>query len=89
MDVDHTVTLVKPFDFNGAKITSLDFREPNGGDIERMQEGKGSDLFKTYALMADLAQVDPQLIRKLSVRDLNQVNAWLEPILDPKDPPAA
>lgn len=89
MDVDHTITLIKPITVDGKTITSIDFREPNGGDIERMETSKGSDLVKSYKLMADLAEIDPDVIRKLSVRDIGQINKWLEPILDPKDPPGA
>lgn len=86
MDVDHTITLLKPIEHGGQTIKTIDFREPNGGDIERMQESKGSDLVKSYKLMADLAEIEPEVIRKLSVRDIGQINKWLEPILDPKDP---
>lgn len=83
----HPITLIKPVTLNGETITVLNLREPNGGDIERMDAGKGSAISKSYQLIANLAEVDPQVPRLMSTRDLHRVNKWLEPHLDPKDLP--
>lgn len=83
----HSITLKKPVTLNGETITSLNLREPNGGDIERMEDGKGSPIAKSYQLIANLAEVDPQVPRLMSTLDLHRVNRWLEPHLNPKDLP--
>lgn len=83
----HPITLKSPVTLNGETISVLNFREPNGGDIERMDMAKGSNITKSYQLIANLAEVDPQVPRLMSTRDLHRVNKWLEPHLDPKDLP--
>lgn len=83
---DKTIILKKPVTLpSGERISQLDLREPTGGDIERMQTGKGSDIARSYALIADLAQVDPVTPRLMGTVDLARVNKWLEPLLDPQD----
>jgi len=80
----HTITLQYPFSFAGQTVAELSLRRPKVRDIRAMEKGKGSDSDRSIAMMANLAEVDPDLFDELDPVDFAQVNDWLEPILDPK-----
>lgn len=80
----HTITLDFPKEHNGQSITELCFRRPEGGDIRRSNKAKGDDLDRSFALMANLAEVEIEVIDRLDPVDIDKINDWLEPILDPK-----
>lgn len=80
----HTITLKFPFDFGGVTVTELSLRRPKVRDIRAMEKGKGSDSDRSITMMANLAEVDPDLFDELDPVDFAAVNDWLEPILDPK-----
>lgn len=81
----HTQHLKFPItDDTGAEVKSITFRRPNGGDIRRANSKPGNALDVSFAIMADLAGVPIETIDKLDPTDIDAVNDWLEPILDPK-----
>jgi hypothetical protein len=73
-----------PVEVGGQTITELSLRRPKGGDIRRVENGKGSTIDRSFKLMADLAEVDMAVIDELDPADFDKINAWLEPILDPQ-----
>ena len=76
-------------DDTGAPMTSITFRRPTGGDIRRANSHSGNALDVSFKIMADLAGLPIETIDKLDPIDIDEVNDWLEPILDPKARQAA
>lgn len=76
--------LAFPFEHDGAEVKSITFRRPNGGDIRRSNSAPGNDLDRSFKLMADLATLPIEAIDKMDPVDIDKVNDWLGPILDPK-----
>jgi Phage tail assembly chaperone proteins, E, or 41 or 14 len=84
---DGTLKLRKEVVANGEKVTEIKFREPTGGDIEKignpitmaMYENNPKIHFEGQtmtAMMAHLAGVPPSTIRALHPRDWNN-GAWI------------
>lgn len=80
----HTITLRHPVEVLGQKIDSLVLRRPKARDLVKLEDAKGSNSRRTFNLIADLANVAPEVVLELDPEDLAQINDWLEPILDPK-----
>lgn len=68
-----TVTLSKPLDMDGAKVAVLKLREPTVDDLLRSSASGGTDAEREVSQIADLAEVTPADIRKLSVRDYQRI----------------
>jgi hypothetical protein len=79
-----TLHLGYPITYEGEGIASLTLRRPTGGDIRRMQSATGNDVDRSFKLMSDLAERPIEVIDLLDPTDLEKINDWLEPILDPK-----
>jgi len=79
----HTIALHFPVEVGGQTFSELAFRRPKVRDLRKLRSGKGSDEDRALALLADLAEVDPNVIDELDPDDLAQINHWLEPILGP------
>ena len=83
-----TLRLRKPVTANGDEVSELKFREPTGGDIERIGcpviiDFLSSDVPKTTfdskimtQMMAHLAGVPPSAIKAMNPRDCN-TGAWM------------
>lgn len=80
----HTIPLDFPVSHGGVDYTSLEFRRPKGGDLRRGQKDGGNDIDVSFKLMATLAELPIEVIDELDPVDLDKINDWLEPILDPK-----
>lgn len=76
-------TLKHPVTVGGQTISELELRRPKNADLETMDARKGGNITKSILLYADLAGVDPKVIRELDTEDMGQLNAWAAPILDP------
>ena len=68
-------------------LTTLSLRRPKVRDLRALQSGAGSDADRSLRMIANLAEVEPDVIDELDPVDMAKINAWLEPILDPKGPP--
>lgn len=79
-----TFTLKYPVELKGVTTAELTLRRPKNRDIEALETRKGGATAKSMQMIADLAGVEPDLIRELDVEDMNTIGEWLEPILDPK-----
>jgi hypothetical protein len=71
-----TVTLVRGFDVAGAKVSSLKLREPSLDDQLTSQK-IGSNAEAEVALIANLAEVAPDDLRLLKMRDFVRLQAAL------------
>ncbi len=63
------VTLSRPIEINGAKVSALTMREPTVEDHLAAEGTKGSDLAKEVSMFANLCIVAPADIRRLPHRD--------------------
>lgn len=62
------ITLSRPIDVDGAKVTTLRMREPLVADQEVAMDSAGSDAAREIMLFANLCEVSPDQIRKLPVK---------------------
>ncbi len=63
------VTLSRPLDVDGAKVTVMRMREPTVDDQLVAEESKGSAAAKELTFMANLCSITPTDVRRLPVRD--------------------
>lgn len=63
------ITLSRPADVEGAKVSVLTMREPTVNDQLVSEERQGSAAIKEIGLFADLCMVSPDTIRALPMRD--------------------
>lgn len=66
------VALSRPFEMAGTKVTSIRLREPTVAD-QLAADGKGSDAAREIAMMANLAEISPEDIKRLPLKDYKRV----------------
>lgn len=76
------VTLSRPFEINGAKISYLTMREPTLDDQVVSNETRGSDVVKEITLFSNLCTVAPADVRKLPLRDYLRLQAAFANFID-------
>ena len=69
------VTLSRPRTIEGAKVETLRVREPTVEDMERHQDGKGTDAQREVQMLANLCELPPEEIRKFPLRDYARLQA--------------
>lgn len=69
------ITLSRPLDVSGTKMAALSMREPTVNDQLATDAMKGTDAVKEIATMANLCELTPDDIRKLTLRDYKRVQA--------------
>lgn len=67
------VELTRPLDIDGAQVKKLRLREPTVGDQLAADEYKGGDAAKELFTMANLCQVTPDDLKKLTLRDYKKL----------------
>lgn len=67
-----TVPLQNPIEHDGKSYAELTFREAELGDLCSADHFKG-EMTKTAAILAGMAEVPVQVIRKLKARDANVI----------------
>lgn len=71
------ITLARPATISGAKTSVLRMREPTVDDQLVLDEMKGTPVQKEINLFANLCEVAPEDIRKLTLRNYRRVQeAW-------------
>ena len=70
-----------PFDFKGDRVTEVTLRRPKGREIRAMQNGKASQIDRSFELMANLAEREVGLFDDMDAADIRQVDVWLNEIL--------
>lgn len=69
------IELSRPLLIGGANVSALRMREPTVADQLAMEEMKGTDGAKEIGMFANLCEVTPDEIKKLSLRDYKKVQA--------------
>lgn len=67
------ITLLRGIDVDGAKVTALRMREPTVADQETAVSMEGSNATMEIIYLANLCEITPDQIRKLSVRDFKRM----------------
>jgi hypothetical protein len=67
------ITLAKPADISGTATTTIRMREPTVGDQEAASIMTGSDASREIQLLANLCELDPSDIRKMSLANYNRL----------------
>lgn len=67
------IELSRPMEIDGAQVTALRMREPTVADQLILEDMKGSDAAKEVALVANLCEVTPDDIKRLTLRDYRKV----------------
>ena len=71
-----TVTLARGFEVAGAKVTSLKLREPSLDD-QLISQKVGDNAEAEVALIANLAEIAPDDLRSIKMRDFIRLQAAL------------
>lgn len=67
------IALSRSIEIDGAKISTLRLREPTVADQLAADEYKGGDAAKEIFTMANLCQVAPNDLKKLTLRDYKKL----------------
>ncbi|MFQ2188677.1 phage tail assembly protein [Aeromonas jandaei] len=67
------ITLSRPADIGGTKVSVLRMREPTVGDQEIAFQMSGSDAAKEITMFANLCGVAPDDVRKFPLRDYGRL----------------
>jgi pectin methylesterase-like acyl-CoA thioesterase len=77
-----TITLSRPLEVNGAKLSQLVMREPLVRDQLAASKARGDEAEKEVTFFANLCEVDPASIQNLPVRDYKRLSAAYENFID-------
>ncbi len=72
-----TVTLASGIDMQGARVKVVTMREPTVADQIAAQEIKGTSAAQEVALIANLAQITPDEVKGMTLRDYRRVQEAL------------
>jgi hypothetical protein len=67
------VELSRPMVIDGAQVKALRMREPTVADQLASEEMKGSDSAKEIAMLANLCEVSPDDIKRLTLKDYKKL----------------
>ena len=73
--------LAYPVTYGGETITSVTMRRPKGREIRAMNNGKGSNIDRSFEMMANLAERPIELFDELDASDIKTMDTWLNDIL--------
>ena len=69
------VELSRPMVIDGAQVKALRMREPTVADQLASEEMNGSDSAKEIAMLANLCEVSPDDIKRLTLKDYKKLQA--------------
>ena len=69
------VELSRPMTIDGAQVKALRMREPTVADQLASEEMKGSDSAREIAMLANLCEVSPDDIKRLTLKDYKKLQA--------------
>lgn len=75
LDGKTEITLTRPVDIMGTKVSVLCMREPTVADNEATSSMEGSDATREIHEFANLCDMSPDEFRKLSLKDYQRVRA--------------
>lgn len=67
------VTLSRALEMDGAQVLAIRLREPVVGDQLASESAKGSDAAKEITMLANLAEIAPDDIKRLPLRDYKRL----------------
>lgn len=67
------ISLNRPLEIDGAKVSTLRLREPTVGDQIAMDEYKGGDAAKELFVLSNLTQIAPADLKKLTLKDYKKL----------------
>jgi hypothetical protein len=76
------ITLKNPIDIDGAEVSTLTMREPTVQDQLDVDQLKGSAATKEVTLLANLCEVTPDDIKKMTMRNYRRVQEAMEAFTD-------
>lgn len=76
-----TFDLDFPPTFNGEAVRSVTLRRPKGREIRAMNNGAGSQIDRSFALMANLADREVELFDEMDAADIRKIDTWLNEVL--------
>jgi hypothetical protein len=76
------VELSRPMVIDGAQVKALRMREPTVADQLASEEMKGSDSAKEIAMLANLCEVSPDDIKRLTLKDYKKLQGAFLGFLD-------
>ena len=75
------ITLSRPFEVHGTKVTTVRMREPTVGD-QLAADGKGGAAAQEIAMMTNLCEVGPDDIKRLPLKDYKRLQTALLLFID-------
>ena len=69
------VELSRPMDIDGAQVKKLRMREPTVADQLASEEFKGGEAAKEIAMLANLCEIAPDDIKRLTLKDYKRLQA--------------
>ena len=80
---EHTdITLSRPLEIAGAKVSVIRMREPTVGDQRASDAAKGDEGAREISLMANLCELAPDDLHRLPLRDYKRLQAALVGFID-------
>jgi hypothetical protein len=76
------ITLSKPLNIDGAKVTALSMREPSVNDQLISAKIKGEDADREVALFANLCTITPEQVKNLKLRDYKRLQTAYVSFID-------
>jgi hypothetical protein len=76
-----SVTLEYPFEFEGQTIKTLSLRRPTVADNLAVQKAAATDAEREIRLLANLAEVSPETIHRMDLKDYGKLQAALSSFL--------
>lgn len=76
------IKLSRPLAIAGADVTALRMREPTVADQLAAEESKGNDAAREIAMFANLCEVAPDDIKRLTLKDYRAVQKAFAGFLD-------
>jgi hypothetical protein len=76
------ITLSRPLDIAGAKVTVIRMREPTVADQEVSSVQKGTEAQREISQFASLCELAPDDIRKLGLRDYKRLQTAFVNFID-------
>lgn len=71
----YDIELSKPLEIDGAKVKTIRMREPTVADQLASSAMRGDDAAKEIALIANLCEISPDDVKKLTLRDYKKLQA--------------
>lgn len=76
------ITLSRPLEIGGTKVSTVRMREPTVDDQLAADRAKGTDAEKEIAMMANLAEISPDDIKRMPLKDYKRLQLGFMGFID-------